>query len=294
MIKFGVKPTVAKSLAFITLGLACLSTSISANAITPTSTGQVPQATQNGLPAFAKNEKYGSVRRKLLDGGWQPFHDPNADVCETGDKRCEGRPEMEACAGTGMANCRFLWKRDGKTLVIFTVGEVEAVFNGMEFLGALPSNQANTPLQTAESSRSIVQINIKDITGMYSCGTLNGVIFFPDGAYIDIFYSGTRSESIPLMFSLGTYDLNDGILTVKINGNVNVPTATNSSNSLVLKSRVLDFNASGFKTKRIANIRNGVPANTLGGDIENCVLKSKDTKSANGTRAILPAMYFRK
>ncbi len=101
-------------------------------AITPTPTAQLSLATQQyGTPTFSKDENYGSVRQKMLEGGWQPYHDVNADVCANGDARCQGRPEMQACAGSGMANCRFLWKKDGKTIVIFTVGE-DAVFDGME------------------------------------------------------------------------------------------------------------------------------------------------------------------
>jgi hypothetical protein len=47
-----------------------------------------------------------------------------------GDSRCQGRPEMEACAGTGMANCKFLWKKEGKITAICTVGE-DAVYDNV-------------------------------------------------------------------------------------------------------------------------------------------------------------------
>lgn len=83
------------------------------------------------LPRLKKGESYTSVRKKMLKFGWKPYKSPDADKCMEGDKRCEGRPEMQACAGTGMANCRFLWKRKGKTVAILTVGE-DAVYSGYQ------------------------------------------------------------------------------------------------------------------------------------------------------------------
>lgn len=87
---------------------------------------------QTGLPRFKRGENYASVRAKMMKAGWKPFRAPDADKCMEGDERCEGRPEMQACAGTGKANCKFLWKRRGKTVAIFTVGE-PAAYDGYEF-----------------------------------------------------------------------------------------------------------------------------------------------------------------
>lgn len=89
-------------------------------------------AQKTGLPRLKRGESYKSVRVKMLKAGWKPFRAPDADKCMEGDERCQGRPEMQSCAGTGMANCRFLWKRKGKTVVIFTVGE-NAVYDGYSF-----------------------------------------------------------------------------------------------------------------------------------------------------------------
>ncbi len=85
-----------------------------------------------GLARLKKGEIYAKVRLKLLKAGWKPFHSPDAGECLDGDARCAGRPEMENCAGTGLAPCVFLWKRKDKTIVIFTIGE-EANYNGYEF-----------------------------------------------------------------------------------------------------------------------------------------------------------------
>jgi hypothetical protein len=93
--------------------------------------GQVP----TGLPQFDDEESYSTVRVKMVQAGWAPFHSKDADTCADGDLRCKGRPEMQACAGTGLANCKFLWQRDGKTVAILTVGEEDAVYSG---LGSYP------------------------------------------------------------------------------------------------------------------------------------------------------------
>lgn len=80
-------------------------------------------AQTNGLPALKKGERYKTVRAKLIKAGWKPYHSPDADECAAGDKRCENRPEMESCSGTGLAFCSFLWQRDKKTLRVVTSGE---------------------------------------------------------------------------------------------------------------------------------------------------------------------------
>lgn len=87
-----------------------------------------------GLPRLKKGENYQSVRVKMLKSGWKPYHAPDADGCLPGDRRCAGRPEMQACSGTGVAACRFLWRRKGKTVAIFTEGELPANYNGYEFV----------------------------------------------------------------------------------------------------------------------------------------------------------------
>ena len=77
----------------------------------------------SGLPHFKKHESYANVRAKMFEAGWKPFHSRDADTCVRGDSRCQGRPEMQFCAGTGMANCKFLWKKGEDIAAICTVGE---------------------------------------------------------------------------------------------------------------------------------------------------------------------------
>ena len=38
---------------------------------------------------------------------------------------------MEHCAGTGLAQCKFLWKKEEKIAAIVTTGESEAVFESI-------------------------------------------------------------------------------------------------------------------------------------------------------------------
>lgn len=85
-------------------------------------------AIQGNLPTFKQGEPYASIRNKMLQAGWQPFHSPDADACYKEDERCQGRPEMESCTGTGLGNCRFLWIRNGEKTGICTIGD-DAVFD---------------------------------------------------------------------------------------------------------------------------------------------------------------------
>lgn len=85
----------------------------------------------NELPKFEKGEAYKSVREKLIKAEWKPFTSPDADKCYGDDERCKDFPEMESCAGTGLGNCRYVWKKDGKTLLIFTVGD-SPVYDGQD------------------------------------------------------------------------------------------------------------------------------------------------------------------
>ena len=75
------------------------------------------------LPSFSKQTSYGEARRSLTAQGWSPVRMPNADRCGEGDPRCQGRPEMERCAGTGLAYCNFTWRRGSTLIVVTTVGE---------------------------------------------------------------------------------------------------------------------------------------------------------------------------
>ena len=93
----------------------------------------------NGLPkptdsrhSITDGELYKSVREKLIAAGWMSYISPDAEECTGGTETCEGRyPETESCAGTGLGQCRFTWERDGKKIVVFTIGD-DNKFAGME------------------------------------------------------------------------------------------------------------------------------------------------------------------
>lgn len=80
------------------------------------------------IPSFPKDEPYAKARKMLVKKGWTPVHEPDAGfVCEKDDPRCKGRPETVDCAGTGMANCIFRWKRKGVVIDVLTIGETAPV-----------------------------------------------------------------------------------------------------------------------------------------------------------------------
>lgn len=76
------------------------------------------------LPTFPRNADYSEARRSLIGLGYSPVTLPGSDQCEDGDMRCQGRPEMSSCAGTGLAQCVFVWRSPkGSLIEVVTVGE---------------------------------------------------------------------------------------------------------------------------------------------------------------------------
>jgi len=89
-------------------------------------------------PTFPKNLPYATARESLVKQGWRPIHTPDPGfVCEKGDRRCKGRPETVDCAGTGLANCFFRWKKKKTVIEITTAGgQSEGQFRHVQ--GQLP------------------------------------------------------------------------------------------------------------------------------------------------------------
>ncbi len=83
------------------------------------------------VPRFTQGQTYEQVRETLLHDGWQPVISENADACNEGDTRCQGRLEMQSCGGTGLAMCRFAWQREGQSLTICSFGEEVAMFHSI-------------------------------------------------------------------------------------------------------------------------------------------------------------------
>jgi hypothetical protein len=72
-------------------------------------------------------QDYGRARAALLRQEWRPVALPDADQCMAGDKRCTGRPEMYVCAGTGLGQCVFVWRRKAVVIDVMTEGEERPV-----------------------------------------------------------------------------------------------------------------------------------------------------------------------
>lgn len=85
-----------------------------------------PKMTGAAQPILKKFIPYSVARERLLQSGWEPVSNASADPCEKGDSRCEGKPEMQSCAGTGEANCVFLWKKNGRVREISTITKIIA------------------------------------------------------------------------------------------------------------------------------------------------------------------------
>lgn len=149
-------------------------------------------AKNDGLPRVKEGDDYANVRKALLADGWQPYHAPNADTCMDGDTRCQGRPEMEACAGTGMANCNFLWKKDGKTIAVYTIGEGEP---GVTGLSLVPSEEKPTAANTqgewyvSTAKPVLVVRSTPDVTGE-KIGTV------PEGGKVKVLEKNVKPDSI--------------------------------------------------------------------------------------------------
>jgi len=88
--------------------------------------GATPAPAQDIAPGMT----YDAARAALVAAGWQPLARPDADRCTPGDARCEGRPEMVACSGTGLGPCVFAWRRGAAGIEVIAAG-VPFVVTGM-------------------------------------------------------------------------------------------------------------------------------------------------------------------
>lgn len=85
-----------------------------------------PVLAAEALPRLS-GQDYGKARAALLRQDWRPVALPDADKCMAGDRRCAGRPEMYVCAGTGLGQCVFVWRRKGTVIDVVTAGEERPV-----------------------------------------------------------------------------------------------------------------------------------------------------------------------
>ena len=94
------------------------------------------------LPRFPKGTPYAEVRQSLKALGYRPNALPDADAVsrdqcgykpdslvteakQSDDMRCF--PEMVACAGTGLGQCIYSWRRRETLIDVLTVNEMPVV-----------------------------------------------------------------------------------------------------------------------------------------------------------------------
>lgn len=99
-------------------------------------------ALSGSLPRFPKGTPYSEARQSLKALGYRPNALPDADAvsrdrcgyksdslaepsAQSDDVRCY--PEMVACAGTGLGQCIYSWRRDETLIDVFTTNEIPIV-----------------------------------------------------------------------------------------------------------------------------------------------------------------------
>ena len=102
-----------------------------------------PRTDELPTPHFTSGEPYGHVRTKLIEAGWEPVVSEESDTCMKGDVRCTNRPEMEACSGSGVAPCKFVWRKKNYTLRVSTVG-IDATDDGDAAFDSLEISEVNS------------------------------------------------------------------------------------------------------------------------------------------------------
>ncbi|WP_157182244.1 hypothetical protein [Methylobacterium sp. WSM2598] len=77
------------------------------------------------MPRISKGAFYDRVRPMMMESGWQPVPIPkDQQGCAPGrEDVCEHYPEAEACSGTGMAYCIFVWRKNEAQMRVTTTGE---------------------------------------------------------------------------------------------------------------------------------------------------------------------------
>lgn len=82
------------------------------------------------IPRIRKNYPYVDARQSLLGEGWTPVRSLKSNGCGAA-KPC-AYPEAESCAGTGMAECIFIWKRDEIIMRVDTVDDPPLIVSTSE------------------------------------------------------------------------------------------------------------------------------------------------------------------
>lgn len=75
------------------------------------------------LPMLRQDNPYAEVRQALINAGWQPVSDSYLSPSDRDRADRSGYPELEACSGTGLGFCSFIFSADdGQKLRVITAG----------------------------------------------------------------------------------------------------------------------------------------------------------------------------
>ncbi len=114
----GLEGRVLKPRTLLLLSMACLAFG----------TGLARGRTGVSIPGVSKGMPYAEARAKLLSMGYVPYqpkgpHLMTGPPCEGREEICRAYPETAACAGTGRAQCAFLFIREMEFVEVQTVNE---------------------------------------------------------------------------------------------------------------------------------------------------------------------------
>lgn len=189
---------------------------------------QIPKT--NGLPEFKKGEDYkSSVRGKMLKDGWKPAPTEDADKCGSGDSKCDEFPELESCAGTGLGNCKFLWRKADKTVAIFTIGDPQ-VYDGQAF-----EKETKTTASTGDQKWESFWTQFKSAMDSRNTQNLRRLMaddFFDGGG------GGTADEWLASIQKNNSWSFNQkSVAEGTIPGKCEVPCRTTKDGYLVFENR---------------------------------------------------------
>ena len=95
----------------------------------PSAPAIADQARQGASVPRVQGLTYHAARARLIRAGWRPVEgviDPTNPDLASGNGPAfirRGYRELVSCSGTGLAHCRFAWRRPGWLLHVVTAGE---------------------------------------------------------------------------------------------------------------------------------------------------------------------------
>ncbi len=111
-------------------------------------TGLAQARTEASIPGLSLGMHYAQAHAKLLSLGYVPYqprgpHLMTGPPCEGREEICRVYPETAACAGTGEAQCAFLFIREQEFVEVETVNESLAALR-VDGISRLTRREADT------------------------------------------------------------------------------------------------------------------------------------------------------